>query len=210
MPSPTLPPSSLPLPGTQPLETPPSVARPTVESYLLLLPSLGQSFHTSEEGIIAINTFARSHGYAVAILRSKTTRTGIKNTVHLCCSRARSAKAQSNEAPEPKQKSNSHVPLDRCTFGMVLRLQESEWVMSVKTPYHDHQHCPASESPIRRALELAKIRDEVEKKLQEGVTASRIIAEIHEQSRESCLGVHDIYNVRRKMKMKMKTVVGES
>ncbi|KAJ5334665.1 hypothetical protein N7452_007068 [Penicillium brevicompactum] len=186
MPSPTLPPSSLPLPGTAPLETPPSVARPTVESDLLPLPSLDQSFSTSEEGIIAINTFARSHG------------------------RARSAKVQSDEAPEPKQRSTSHVPLDRCTFGMVLRLQESEWVMSVKIPYHDHPPCPASGSPIHRALELAKIRDEVEKKLREGITASRIIAEIHEQSPESCLGVHDIYNVRGKMKMKMKTVVGES
>ena len=67
--------------------TAPSLHNAMPNLYILPLPPLDQQYDTPEQGITAINAFARAHGYAVSILRSKATKKGVKKIVRLCCDR---------------------------------------------------------------------------------------------------------------------------
>ncbi|CAI7576573.1 unnamed protein product, partial [Penicillium glandicola] len=70
-------------------ESPPAVpsTQPTTETFTFPLPPLNQHFRTLEEGIEAVNTFARPYGYTVTSRRSKSTKKGVKKIIRLICDR---------------------------------------------------------------------------------------------------------------------------
>ncbi|CDM36446.1 hypothetical protein CBS147339_9703 [Penicillium roqueforti] len=108
-------------PSTEPPSTePPSTQLPSTEStpsFTFPLPPIDQTYPTSEEAIVSINTFARPHGYAVTSKRSKNTKKGVKKAVYLCCDRG------CIYIPQDLEKKRRTTTLaNNCPFAITLRL----------------------------------------------------------------------------------------
>lgn len=143
------------------------LAMPTL-SFTFPLPPTDRTYHTPEEGVEAINSFARPHGYAVTTRRSKFTQKGkgIKKTVFLCCDRGRKVTEQPEDPPQAKRRNTSTLALG-CPFMIVLRLdlQSGIWHTTVSNSTHNHEPSPPSTHPAQRALELTHKKDKVENAL---------------------------------------------
>ena len=109
-------------------DAPPSLPTAIPESSPLILslhtfplPPLDPQYDTPEQGIAAINAFGRAYGYAVAILRSKVTKKGVKKTVRLCCDRGRRVRPDDGPDGPTRKRQTTSLSIE-CLFLISLRL----------------------------------------------------------------------------------------
>ena len=191
-------------PPTEPITEPPiteplSTQLPSTEStpsFTFPLPPIDQTYPTSEEAIVSINTFARPHGYAVTSKRSKNTKKGVKKAVYLCCDRGRTYVPQDLE-----KKRRTTTLANNCPFAITLRLDlhTDIWRLTIENPTHNHESSPPSTHAIQRSLELTHKKDEIENALRQGRTTRQILTELREADTESAITARDIYNTRKKL-----------
>ncbi|KAJ5441771.1 hypothetical protein N7491_004177 [Penicillium cf. griseofulvum] len=156
-------------------------------------------FRTREEGIAAINEFARPHGYAVTSRRSKTTKKGVVKTIRLICDRGR-VPAEVTEEPLAKRR-NTNTLATGCPFRIALRLNltTDHWHLTIENPTHNHLPSPASTHTTQRAIELTHKKDKVENAIRQGRTTRQILTKLREADPESTIIAQDIYNTRKKL-----------
>jgi hypothetical protein len=194
-PDPDLPTQPLPLPP-QPIGSPEVTVQSAQPTITMPLPPLTDTYNSPEEGIAAINTFARNHGYAVSTLRSKTTKKGIKKTVRLCCDRGR---ANRRSATAPKRQRETAILANECPFSMSLRLQDTIWILTVESLTHNHTPSSASTHPAQRRLELSQRGTNIERQFNQGLSARHIITGTRQKDPDTCLIPRDIHNFKRKL-----------
>lgn len=118
---------------------------------------LNETFRTSKEGLAAVNTFVRPHGYAVSTLRSKVNTTGAKKRAHICCDRRRKPKPNivDNQSTKKRRRNNTSQAVG-CPFAMSLRLdlQANLWHLTHGNAAHNHLPSPSSTHPAQRAAEV--------------------------------------------------------
>ncbi|KAJ5796864.1 uncharacterized protein N7518_005404 [Penicillium psychrosexuale] len=182
---------------TQPL--PPST-QPTC-AITMALPPTDRTYATSDEAKDAINDFARPHGYAVTIRRSKTTKRGVKKTVRLICDRGRRPDACEHR-PQPKKRINTNTMALECPFSMALRRDHGTglWHVTIENPSHNHQPSPASTHAVQRTRELTHKREQIVTALRLGRTTRQIMAELHEADPDTAIIPRDIYSTRFRLK----------
>ncbi|OGE46879.1 hypothetical protein PENARI_c095G04295 [Penicillium arizonense] len=179
---------------------PPSLQNTAPSLYILPLPPLDTHYDTPEQGISAINAFGRAHGYAVAILRSKITKRGVKKTVRLCCDRSR--RVRPDDGPDgPTRKRQTTSLAIECPFLISLRLQEGRWNLTVENQHHNHEPSPPLTHAPHRMKELNTKASNIEKQLEQGLSTRHILTSIRKDDQDSCLIARDIYNFRRKLHM---------
>ena len=175
----------------------PESSPPIPSLHTFPLPPLDPQYDTPEQGIAAINAFARQHGYAVSTLRSKLTKKGLKKTVRLCCDRGRTLRERPHDGPERKRQTTL-IAID-CPFGISLRLQESKWKLTVENQHHNHEPSPTSTYVAHRQHELSKKAPKIENQLTQGLSTRHILTGIRKEDQDSCLTARDVYNLRRKL-----------
>lgn len=174
-------------------------AMPSLPTISMPLPPLDQLYNSSDEGIAAINLFARPYGYAVTTRRSKSRR-GVKKTVYLGCDRSGTIKEHTEESYIPKKRQTTTYAND-CPFAITLRLdhQTNIWRLTIENPSHNHEPSPPSTHAAQRALELTYKKDKIENALRQGRITRQILTEIREADPKSTLIARDIYNTRRRL-----------
>lgn len=164
----------------------------TTESWTFPLPPLSQTFSTSDEGVSAINDFARPYGYAVSTLRSKFTAKGVKKTVHLVCDHTR------KQTTEVRNAVNHPTRALSCQFAVALRLDLAAnlWRLTIRNATHNHGSSGPSTHPIHRRRELLQYEESIRAAFRQGRTVRQILTEIREADPESCLTSRDLYNAK--------------
>ncbi|KAJ5457705.1 hypothetical protein N7475_009093 [Penicillium sp. IBT 31633x] len=146
------------------LQSPNTAPTEPVSNFGMALPPLVKQYNTTEQAIIEISDFARGHGYAVSILRSKRTKKGGKKTVRLCCDRGRTVRDRDRIR-------QTTTILNGCPFAISLRLQHetNTWRLTVENPAHNHEPSPASTHPAHRRRELNLKATDIQKQIEEGI-----------------------------------------
>ncbi|KAJ6126055.1 hypothetical protein N7471_010548 [Penicillium samsonianum] len=185
--------------ASQPIPDSPTIPAESQSIHTFPLPPVDQTYQTAEEGKVAINTFARPHGYAVTKRRSKTTKHGVMKTVRLICDRGRRLPQGGDHDRSPhKKRLNTTTVACECPFSMSLRLdlQSNLWHITIENPSHNHPPSPPSTHPVQRALELKHKKAEVDTALRLGRPTRQILIEIRDADPDTCLTSRDLYNAR--------------
>ncbi|KAJ5779803.1 hypothetical protein N7457_007523 [Penicillium paradoxum] len=174
-----------------------TTAEPPATLIFMPLPALNQQYTDIKVAVRTINDFARTHGYAVSISRSKRTKRGVKKTVRLRCDRGRTPHDRLGH--ERKRQRTSLAT--GCPFAISLRLQHDTniWHLTVENAGHNHGPSPPETHIIHRKRELDTKAAEIRKQLEQGLTARQIISIARANDPTSCLQPLDIYNMRRQL-----------
>ena len=191
-PSPALPSTESPSPALPSTET-------LSETFTFPIPPIGSEYSTPEEGLAAINTLGRTHGYAVSSIRTKFTKKGVKKTIRLRCDRGHVPRDRPNDSPERKRQTT--ILQNECPFGVSLRLNQttSTWFLTVENVSHNHRPSPTSTHPVQRSNELSTIQADIQKHFKQGVPTRQILTSIRNENPDSYIIPRDIYNFRRKV-----------
>ncbi|KAJ6131685.1 hypothetical protein N7471_006900 [Penicillium samsonianum] len=164
--------------GLLAIPSPPS----PVPSISMPIPPLDQQFSSPEEGIAAINTFAR-----------------VKKTVRLCCDRGRTHR---DRLDHDRQRQTTTIAND-CPFSLSLRLnlETNTWSLTMENGTHNHEPTPASTHAAQRSQELSEKTEDIRKELEMGLPTRKILTGVLNNDLASCLTSRDIYNLRRRVHM---------
>ncbi|KAI9043970.1 uncharacterized protein KD926_002349 [Aspergillus affinis] len=174
----------------------PESSPPISSLYTFPLPPLDQQYDTPEQGITAINAFARPHSYAVSILRSKRTKKGVMKTVRLCCDRGRAYRDRT--AGNKRQRQSNTLAIE-CQFSISLRLQKSNtWRLTVENSTYNYETSPVSTHVAHRIAEVSNKAEDIRKQLDQGLLTRHILTAFRKEDRDSSITAQDIYNLRRK------------
>ncbi|KAJ5555653.1 hypothetical protein N7535_008087 [Penicillium sp. DV-2018c] len=178
------------IPEAQPaIQDPPGqVESIPAEPIKMPLPPLDQQFQTDTEGYIALNNYARQHGYALVTSHSKRTKKGVKKTVRLRCDRYGPPGPQPRHTDETSLARNTGTRDNGCPFGISLRLNlDSQlWNITVENSSHNHGPSQASTHPILRRIEIRQKKETIQHQLKQGISASKVLSGIRDKEPDTC------------------------
>ncbi len=114
-------------------------------------PPVGELYVSDEKLIVATNTWAEAHGYALVVSRSKKNKRGIKDKIWLRCDRGGKPGGTGGQ-----KRLHAGSRLNECLFKAIGKwsLVEAGWMLRIEDPAHNHEPTLPESHPALRKLAL--------------------------------------------------------
>ncbi len=159
-------------------------------------PPMGELYVSHEELIVAANTWAEAHGYALNIKRSNINKRRIKDKIWLKCDRG-------GKCTSSVEQKRLHVDsrLIECLFKAIAKwsLDEVDWLLRIEDSAHNHDSIlPESHSALRKLTLINQIKDDIANQSRARITLRQILTALRldSDSNNSMFKAADIYNVK--------------
>src|SRR3954447_10747566 len=176
----------------------PTLLDPTLlDSTLLdLAPPPEQVFETYEELETAVQSFAKCHGYAIAIGRSHSDRKGEIRARTLSCVKGGKARDRVVDRKKPMISQKTDCPF----YCQAVLRKDIGWSLSVKNGSHNHDAMDPIAFHQHRKLP-DEIRLQVAAMSRAGIKPKEIASTVSQTYPSRLWRIQDIYNIRRECKI---------
>ena len=160
---------------------------------------LAGTFATPEEAQVALNVFARQHGYGLVKDRTYKDKHDVRRRVVYVCDRHGVTKP-SKKRPGAKRRPNASSRRCDCSMkiDVVRVLGTCNWVIDPRGKETIHNHAPSldpSSHPVHRRADMtSEVRDSIITDGQTAVRAAQTLARINADNPYCSIAERDIYN----------------
>ncbi|RKP02830.1 hypothetical protein CXG81DRAFT_24529 [Caulochytrium protostelioides] len=164
--------------------------------YALGIPDARRIYATREEAIEAVQAFGRSHGYGVAIQKSRR-----EHWAYLKCDRGGTYVNSRNLTPQTRQR-QCFTRRQQCPFALIAKRIDDHWRVVTRQAAHNHGPSPCSLLPSARRM-TDEQRDIVKTMSRCGATPRQILDTLRLRDPTTSLVSRDIYNARQNFRREM-------
>jgi len=159
-------------------------------------PPVGELYVSHEELIVAANTWAGAHGYALNIKRSNINKRGIKDKIWLKCDRGGKC-----TSPVGQKRLHAGSRLIECPFKAIAKWSHdgAGWLLRIEDPAHNHDPTLPGSHPALRKLALTnQIKDGIANQSRARITPRQILTALRLDSDPDnpMFKAADIYNAK--------------
>lgn len=171
---------------------------------MALEPPVPENFYYSLPDLLKkLNEHAGPQGYAVVLLRTKTTSEKIPRKAWIICDRGRKIRAPIGR--ERRHGTSRHV---ECPFSIIATSTNKDaggpWVIEVKNPEHNHvESAPGAHPVLRRMAMTSEVKSEMTRQLTIQTAPSKVLSAVRIDdplAANAMFTSRDVYNLQAQIR----------